>query len=108
MEKKNPVLKVEGIHADYEGVFFTAHMPVSYDAFHRIEDGLREEGLDPRLRSGGGSDTQCSFGFGPFTDLEHAKRIIESLRDKLVAVYETEQKYVDEFKALEGVYPLKI
>lgn len=108
MGKEKPVLKVEGIHADYQGVFFTAYIPVSYDAFDRIREGLRMDGLDPRVRSGGGSDTHCSFGFGPFNDLEHAKRIIEALREKIVAVYKNEQRYVDEFKSLEGEYPLNI
>lgn len=108
MGKEKPVLKVEGIHADFEGVYFTAHIPVSYDAFNRIEQALRKEGLDLRSGSGGGTSTSCSFKFGPFTDLEHAKSIIESLREKLVAVYENEQKYVEQFKAVEGEYPLRI
>ena len=108
MGKERPVLRVEDVHADYEGVFFTAYIPVSYDAFDRIREGFRKEGLDPRVGFGGGGDANCSFRFGPFTDLEHAKKVIESLRDRLVDVCKYEQKYVDEFKTLEGDYPLNI
>lgn len=106
MGKDKPVLRIERLTANYNGIYFHANIPVSFDAFHIIEDGLRDEGLNTHTLGGGGSSQSCNFQFGPFKEFEDAKKVIEGLRDKLIAVYENEQKYLSLMKNLEGEYPL--
>jgi len=99
-------LKITDVHADFEGVYLRADIPVSYTAFRRIVQALKDEAVDIKADSCGGSATHCYGEMGPFTDYDEAKRMIEALRGMLKSVYENEQKYVKQFQSLEGEYPL--
>ena len=100
------VIKVTDVHTDWDGVYFRIIFPISFNAFVSIREELEDRGLKLKTKGGSGSGTTCSFDFGSFKTVSQAKEIIDELRSMIILTYENEQKYVKEFKALEGEYPV--
>lgn len=103
---KEPILRIYDLSSNWDGIYFHADIPVSFDAFMRIEQSLRDEGLSIKTGAGGGAEQHCCFKLGPFKELLEANKVIESIREKLVLVYENEQKYLSLMEGIVGDYPL--